>query len=245
MSVAPGWYVDPVEPELQRFWDGEQWVGASLPADARTPVGPILTAPVAARTRQLTPLPAPAPSPSRLTTASTLTGVSGAPVHVAPVGNRFAARLIDAAALTALNILANGWLFYLLLKEVAGSVPASGATSSADLSDHAKRLALIIQVVAIALWFVYEVPAMATTGQTLGKRLTGVRVIGGAADGGLGFRRSFVRWAFMGIPVLLLLPLAFPLLAMDALWCLWDRPAHQCLHDKFAATVVVQTDPAR
>jgi hypothetical protein len=27
---------------------------------------------------------------------------------------------------------------------------------------------------------------------------------------------------------------------LDALWPLWDRPLHQCLHDKVASTVVVR-----
>ncbi|RQW93759.1 DUF2510 domain-containing protein, partial [Micromonospora globispora] len=26
MSVQPGWYVDPADPETRRYWDGEGWI---------------------------------------------------------------------------------------------------------------------------------------------------------------------------------------------------------------------------
>jgi hypothetical protein len=32
---------------------------------------------------------------------------------------------------------------------------------------------------------------------------------------------------------------------LDPLWCLWDKPYRQCLHDKPAKTVVVKVDPAQ
>ncbi|MEU3454083.1 RDD family protein [Micromonospora sp. NPDC006766] len=40
MSVQPGWYVDPADPETRRYWDGEGWVGAPIPVDATPPEGP-------------------------------------------------------------------------------------------------------------------------------------------------------------------------------------------------------------
>ena len=36
----PGWYRDPAEPTTQRYWDGDGWVGDSLPIDATPPEGP-------------------------------------------------------------------------------------------------------------------------------------------------------------------------------------------------------------
>lgn len=41
MSIAPGWYPDPAEPTTQRYWDGEGWLGRSLPIDATPPEGPL------------------------------------------------------------------------------------------------------------------------------------------------------------------------------------------------------------
>ncbi|WP_156313281.1 DUF2510 domain-containing protein, partial [Micromonospora sp. HK10] len=40
MSVEPGWYVDPADPETRRYWDGEGWLGAPIPVDATPPEGP-------------------------------------------------------------------------------------------------------------------------------------------------------------------------------------------------------------
>ncbi|MFG1675598.1 RDD family protein [Micromonospora sp. NPDC049282] len=40
MSLEPGWYVDPAEPETRRWWDGEGWVGAPIPVDVTPPDGP-------------------------------------------------------------------------------------------------------------------------------------------------------------------------------------------------------------
>ncbi|WP_018217431.1 RDD family protein [Salinispora vitiensis] len=40
MSVAPGWYLDPADPDTRRYWDGEGWLGAPIPAEATPPAGP-------------------------------------------------------------------------------------------------------------------------------------------------------------------------------------------------------------
>ena len=44
-------------------------------------------------------------------------------------------------------------------------------------SARSSYLILTILVVATALWFAYEVPALANSGQTLGKRLLQVKVV--------------------------------------------------------------------
>ncbi|GAB3074926.1 RDD family protein [Micromonospora schwarzwaldensis] len=40
MSLEPGWYVDPAEPETRRWWDGAGWIGAPIPVDVTPPDGP-------------------------------------------------------------------------------------------------------------------------------------------------------------------------------------------------------------
>ncbi|MFJ1538509.1 RDD family protein [Micromonospora chalcea] len=40
MSLEPGWYVDPADPETRRWWDGEGWIGAPIPVDVTPPEGP-------------------------------------------------------------------------------------------------------------------------------------------------------------------------------------------------------------
>ncbi|TDC50129.1 DUF2510 domain-containing protein, partial [Micromonospora sp. KC207] len=39
MSIAPGWYVDPADPDTRRYWDGEGWIGAPIPVDQTPPEG--------------------------------------------------------------------------------------------------------------------------------------------------------------------------------------------------------------
>lgn len=66
MSVQPGWYVDPADPETQRWWDGEGWIGAPIPAGATPPEGP----------PPAEPPPAPAESPASAATGAAA-GTSG------------------------------------------------------------------------------------------------------------------------------------------------------------------------
>jgi uncharacterized RDD family membrane protein YckC len=90
------------------------------------------------------------------------------------------------------------------------------------------------------------VPAHANTGQTLGKRLLGIKVMRLESDEPLGFRRSIRRWNTIGLPTLIwpCYGVGFVLQFVDAIWPTFDRPMHQALHDKSALTVVVQAAPA-
>ncbi|MFE0807233.1 RDD family protein [Streptomyces sp. NPDC058794] len=71
-------------------------------------------------------------------------------------------------------------------------------------------------------------------GSTLGKRISGVRVAHRDTERNIGFGRAPVReisWpVFSLVPVLGLL---------NSLWCCWDSPYRQCLHDKLPHTVAV------
>jgi uncharacterized RDD family membrane protein YckC len=68
------------------------------------------------------------------------------------------------------------------------------------------------------------------TGQTLGKRAMGIRVIDFNTGGSIGYGRAFLRLIgryISGIPCYL-----------GYLWMLWDKEK-QCWHDKMASDVVV------
>lgn len=68
------------------------------------------------------------------------------------------------------------------------------------------------------------------SGQTVGKRALGIRVIDFQSGGPIGFGRAVIRYAgryVSGIPCFL-----------GYFWMLWDRE-RQCWHDKFANDVVV------
>lgn len=71
------------------------------------------------------------------------------------------------------------------------------------------------------------------SGQTVGKRVLGIRVIDFDNGGPLGYPRGFVRWISRYLS-------AIPLF-LGYFWMLWD-PQKQCWHDKLANDVVVPHD---
>ncbi|WP_431973046.1 RDD family protein [Micromonospora haikouensis] len=324
MSVQPGWYVDPADPDTRRYWDGEGWIGAPIPVDATPPEGPPPVepppaaspapgqgGPAAPTTTGSVPAsaggpaapPAPGPFPGWPGTGQppfpghpgqpTGTGQQPGPVggppggfpgqpgapgqgyppgwaypgwpgrppvprpHGLPLasfGARFVARLIDFGAVFLLNAVVNGWFVYRYVEEVTPYFrevlrrSMAGDTSTDGLpqpGEQAGGLQVAILLIATALWFAYEVPAMAGNGQTLGKRLLGVRAVPVEADQPLGFGRALRRWSTLGLPTLLWYCCGFGLLLqlVDAVSPLFDHPLRQALHDKRAQTVVVRLPP--
>lgn len=280
-EIAPGWYKDPAEPTTQRYWDGEGWVGAPIPADATPPDGPPPPEPVAPPVpAPATPAPpvaaAPVPTatgPWRVNTTTTPTappgpvtappgwtygqafpGAVAAPrphgLALATLGARFVARIVDILVVLVLCVIANGWFAYQFWQ---GFRPyyteamrrfMTGDTSTENLPNvpqATSTLLLLMCFVATAVWFAYEVPDSANSGQTLGKRLLGIKVVRIESADQLGFGRALRRWSRLGLPTLLWYCCAgFALQLIDCFFILIDRPLHQALHDKAAATVVVQ-----
>jgi uncharacterized RDD family membrane protein YckC len=68
------------------------------------------------------------------------------------------------------------------------------------------------------------------TGQTLGKRAMGIRVVDFNTGGPIGYRRGFIRYVGRIVSALVLY--------IGYLWMLWDQEK-QTWHDKFASDVVV------
>ena len=71
------------------------------------------------------------------------------------------------------------------------------------------------------------------TGQTLGKKALGIRVIDANAGGPIGYGRALIRYFGRWIS-------SIPLL-LGYFWMLWDKE-RQCWHDKFATDYVVPVD---
>jgi len=141
------------------------------------------------------------------------------------LGRRLTARIID----------------YVLLAVVG--VPLTLLAYSGSSHDRTART-VGVDVVLALVGFVYEgLMLTLSRGQTVGKKVMRVRVAvladGSVPSGSTGWIRSAVFW-LPGIISFLCIPALFSLL--NILWCLWDRPYRQCLHDKAAKTVVVRTD---
>ncbi|MDT0377876.1 RDD family protein [Streptomyces sp. DSM 42041] len=91
------------------------------------------------------------------------------------------------------------------------------------------------------VYFLYEGLMLTRSGQTVGKKLMKIRVAvlqNGAAPHGT---PGWVRAAVYSIPALVPC-LGFLFWLINVLYCTWDKPYHQCLHDKAAKTVVVVAD---
>ncbi len=347
-EVAPGWYKDPVDQEVQRYWDGEGWVGEPIPADAPAPAGPpkstaptikppsqpapptqparptppvepppieppVVEPPVGSAPFGMPPVGSPpfgrppvgagAPPPSQPGAAwppgvpplppgmvlppgaiplppgtpvppglfpgdklppgaipvllpgrpvPTLVSIVPAAVAhglpIAPMWSRLLARLIDICAVLALNIVVNGWFVYQYWQEIYPEVSAAFRASMAGekvepLASSARLsyLEIVIIVLAAALWFAYEVPAIAGSGQTLGKRVMRVKVMRQESTDAIGFGRAIRRWNPLGLPTLLwYCGIGFILQIIDCLSPVFDWPLRRAFHDRSAATVVVR-----
>jgi uncharacterized RDD family membrane protein YckC len=169
---------------------------------------------------------------------------------LAAPGVRFVARLVDITVVFLLCVVANSWFGYQWWQAVgptfreafSRSLAGSTNTSGLDLPPQASTLLLMMFVVMTAVWFAYEVPASANTGQTLGKRLLGIKVMRIESDERLGFGRAWRRWSRLGLPTMLwyCCGIGFVLQLVDCLFVAIDRPLRQALHDKAAGTVVVK-----
>ena len=97
---------------------------------------------------------------------------------------------------------------------------------------------LVDQTIASLLSLIVGVVYFATleggrTGQTLGKKALGIRVIDANTAGPIGFGRGVIRYfgrIISAIPIFL-----------GYFWMLWDSES-QCWHDKFATDYVVPVD---
>src|SRR5262249_42920105 len=93
-------------------------------------------------------------------------------------------------------------------------------------------------VLAFVINYIYDVEMMFRSGQTIGKRAMKIRVMpvdpSLALTRGMAFKRYLVVLATTFVP---------GLGWVDGLWQLWDKPWRQCLHDKFAQTLVIKLNP--
>jgi uncharacterized RDD family membrane protein YckC len=145
-------------------------------------------------------------------------------------GARFGARVIDGLIQFAL-LMVGGFAVALVVQLIS------------YLTGDGSPVLVVVAVVGItavlaASQYAYEVEIpLRWNGQTPGKRI--VKIAIAPLEPGKRLTRGQLagRWGLV---------LLFNLLAncyiglIDPLWCLWDKPYRQCLHDKPAKTVVVK-----
>lgn len=170
---------------------------------------------------------------------------------LAGLGKRLTARLIDIFAVLILNIVVNGYFGYLYLQDFRPAfrnymeeVAAGNTAPILQVTERMQTLSVAMVMIATLVWLAYEAPAIASSGQTLGKRILGIKVVPVEKNEPLGFARAFARWGRLGIwnlfwwcGVGLIVQFVF------ALSPAFDPRLRQAWHDKAAATVVVDVPP--
>ncbi len=154
----------------------------------------------------------------------------------AGLGKRLAARLLDTVVLGAVTAVAAVPLGTKAIDHVNGKIDAaklSGETVTVWLLDGTTSAYLgIILAVLLLFGVAYEVLPTAKWGRTLGKKLLGLEVRDIEAHEPPEFGTALKRWLVYSIPGLLVVGV------VGVLWCVFDRPWHQCWHDKAARTFV-------
>ncbi|CAL9557954.1 hypothetical protein SUDANB145_04559 [Streptomyces sp. enrichment culture] len=154
----------------------------------------------------------------------------------AGLGKRLAARLLDTVVLAAVTAAPGVPLGMKAADHINGKIDEarlSGETVTVWLLDGTTSVYLGI-VLAVLLLFgvVYEALPTAKWGRTLGKKLFGLEVRDIEAHEPPSFGAALRRWLVYSVPGLLAIGI------VGVLWCLFDRPWHQCWHDKAARTFV-------
>lgn len=179
------------------------------------------------------------------TSASSATGgwtAIQAPVADRPLADpaaRLWARIIDILLLLAVMVP----VFVLVMVYLVHDVLTFDASAPLDRGDigfpwQLPVILLLFGVLFAGLPFVYEVLLLRRDGQTIGKKIAGVRVVRLSDGQRPTWTEAFLRTLTAGV---------LSGIYLDALWCLWDRPWRQCLHDKAVGTIVVpsRASPAR
>jgi uncharacterized RDD family membrane protein YckC len=167
---------------------------------------------------------------------------------LAGLGPRLVARILDIIAVLLLNVVVNGWFAYQFAQEFAPIWRAAMADPFGDQPQPTGRMETLLWtmlILATLLWLLYEAPATAAGGQTLGKRIMHIKVVAVESTAPLGFGRAFRRWARLGLwtPFWGCAGLGFLLQLIDSVSPLFDQKLRQALHDKTARTVVIEVPP--
>lgn len=264
MSQHPsGWYDDPSNPDLLRYWDGVSWTNHTVPKKSPTASQSTIGLPQQGQGQQGVQGQVPA---DRTGASAPLAQAGGGQQPQAPQQQGYYQQApVEAQWMHAIKTTADGvplaswgrrvaaWLIDgVILAVVAGTIawlatPAlqqnmTRMLDAAAQGDRATATQLQGELVGpsiqfgLVLWLVvtaYCLVFWTTTGQTIGKMALGISVRRAAEPGPLPIGTALLRR---------LVPLAGEFISLltliDYLWPLWDDK-RQALHDKLAGTQVV------
>lgn len=185
------------------------------------------------------------------------TGYGQPPTPVSPSGQPLASFPERLGAFLIDNLIVTGILMVPLIPTMFvvmfAVLPDAGNDPYAPYDPYARppgpagaeflRLMLIMMLlwaffmaVHFLAFYLYSVEVTLRRGQTVGKRVLKIKIVP-LAPGQPLTRRALTRRYLVQYVAGALIPLFSYL---DGLWQLWDKPYQQCLHDRFAGTVVVK-----
>ncbi|MGC4747729.1 RDD family protein [Micromonospora sp. DT201] len=169
---------------------------------------------------------------------------SGQPL--ASFTDRLLAWLIDSALASAVSLALFSPFFFILwwrmFTEMTQTNPdgtfvePDPGTFFVDFFLPMILLQLGLLVLMLGLYWLYHVEYLKRGGQTLGKKVMKLRVVPIDPTHTLNRRMAGRRWLVQYLAGSLVPGISY----VDGFWQLGDKPWQQCLHDKFAATVVVK-----
>ncbi|MGL4745446.1 MAG: RDD family protein [Dermatophilaceae bacterium] len=263
--TAPGWYDDPDDPSLLRYFDGVLWSAHTAPRRSPTAeqstIGRVSDAPDSALgPGQSVGVDGFAPTAQPLGSASS--ALDGSPwmarndvladgAVLAPWWRRLLARVLDSL-LNGVITTVLGWPFVEELVAVLGRYVADVAEATErgaappDQNAFAAAVGdvlLPVTIIGLMVALVYEIGFLRWRGATPGKTALGMQVRRVGAPGRLTFSDAARRQVLaVGTTIVGLVPfvglIATVVSVLDPAWLLWD-PKRQTLHDKMADTVVV------
>ncbi len=177
-----------------------------------------------------------APPPHAAAPGGTPSGVGS--IGHASFGRRLGGTVLDGLFLGLLLIVITGALVVLFVA-LAPTTPEGCSISDegCDFSDAGITLFFVLLaswlVLYLAAFVLYTVVPVGRTGQTLGRRIVGVRVVDMRSGAPCGFGRSLVRALVAGFA-------SGAIFYLGYLWMLWDDNK-QTWHDKASDTIVITT----
>nr|WP_260407960.1 RDD family protein [Planomonospora venezuelensis] len=168
----------------------------------------------------------------------------GVPAPLAEWWQRLVARIVDGVILAIPMVI----LTFVLTAVLVTAPSFNAATGELDAGGGVLLASIITSIIAGVIFFAYEFLMLKQGGQTIGKKVMGIKVvpIGSASTaGGLSSDAAMKRAGVMygpylvnGVPFVSWIANIFSL--VNVLWLLWDKPYQQALHDKVATTAVVK-----
>ena len=159
--------------------------------------------------------------------------------RLAEFGDRLVARIVDVAVISAGAMVVVTPLIGFMVWWTVQNPPGRDAGLLDVVCPWLLMYAGLI-LLAVAVSYLYEVEyCFRQGGRTIGKRVMKLRIV--PLQPGAVYHRGFAikRWLIMDVVGGILPGFTY----VDGLWQLGDTPYRQCLHDKYATTVVVK-DPA-